>query len=693
MACLCGAAAISILLSGLLPCGCGRKAQPERKGAKVLIIGVDGADWVILDKLLAGGELPNFNRLIQEGSHGLLRSLEPILSPLIWTSVATGKTPDKHGILDFVVRDPSTGNQVPVASSMRRVAALWNMVSAWDRSTAFVGWWATWPAETVNGIIVSDRLSYHSAELGEANRRGLCSPPSYTAAAESIAASVARVPADVIRGFVDVGSEEIERARADSYDLTNPVNNLRLVYRTSETYRKIALDILSKEKPDLMAVYFEETDTVGHLFMPFAPPRRPDVTEEQVRRFGGAVEESYRHIDEAIGELIAAAGDEYCVIVLSDHGFKTGAARPRHTPAPREPGAADWHRLQGVLIMSGPQIKAGVGLEGASVIDITPTVLTLMGLPVAEDMDGRPLTEVMDEDFLREHRAEAIDSYERLLAERGDPVGHEPMESPMDEEMLNRLRALGYLGSGVKDGGRAGEEGVGEEPEGDAATGSAAVEEEKLPSWHLNKGVALLGEKRYAEAEEEFMAAASKDPTNPITFNNLGLTAMELRRPREAEARFKKAIDLAPGYVNAHINLAILYDRGRRDSLALSEYRTALELEPNRASIHSDVGSFFAKRGLFAEALPHFRKAVELEPLSAKYHRDIGAVFWNMGNLAGAEEHFREAVSIEPGSAQSHLLLAQVLLALRRNAEARTHLEKCLTLDPGNEEAKRLMGR
>jgi tetratricopeptide (TPR) repeat protein/predicted AlkP superfamily phosphohydrolase/phosphomutase len=693
---------VSVLLCVLPLCGCGSKKHQESKGSKVLIVGVDGADWEILDSLRDRGEIPNFDRLTKEGSHGLLRSIEPLLSPLVWTSIATGKTPDKHGILDFVVRDPDTGNHVPITSDMRQVHALWNIAGAMDRKVAFVGWLATWPAEDVNGIMVSDRLSYQSALLEESSRSGLCSPSSYTAVAESVAALAAQVPPEVLGDFVKVSPEELQEAQGNSYDVTDPVNNLRLIYITSETYRRLALDILAKENPDLMGVYFEETDSVGHLFMPYAPPRRHDVTEDQVHRFGGAVDASYRHMDDILGELISAAGDEYTIIVVSDHGFKSGDARPYHTPAPREPGAAEWHRLHGVVILWGPHIKSGVTIEGASVLDITPTVLTLMGLPVAKDMDGQPLTAAIDDDFLREHQVERIDSYENLFAEGPGSRESKPGGSPVDEEMLKKLRALGYLGSGPeqKEKLETGEQAAGgigkgsleaERQAGADSTGGA--EQEKLSSWHINKGVALLKEKRYKEAELEFKSAASKDPANPIAHNNLGLVAMETGRAAEAEASFRKAVSLSPDYVNAHINLALLYDSLGRDSKALEEYQEALRIEPSRASIHNAVGNFFAKRGRFSEALPHMQKAVELDPYSAKLHRDIGAVYCNLGDLQKGADHFGKAVSLEPDSAESHLLLAQVLLALGKEAEARTHLEKCLSLDPGNAEAKRLLNK
>jgi Tfp pilus assembly protein PilF len=681
----CISLSVALVALGAIGSGCGRKTSSPKRGAKVLIVGVDAADMIILDRLRERGEVPNFEKFFSEGSTGLLHSLEPILSPLIWTSIATGKTPDKHGILDFLVMDQATGQAVPVTSRMRKVRALWNIAGAEDRSVAFVGWLATWPAENVNGIMISDRLSYHSAMISDESRSALCSPPSYVATAESVEASVLPVPYSAIRDFVDVSRDEFERARSASYDVSNPVNNLRLIYITSETYRRLALKILADERPDLMGVYFEETDSVGHLFVPYEPPRMPGVTDDEMRKFGGAMDAAYRHIDRVLGDLMAAAGDEYCIIVLSDHGFKTGASRPQSAPPPREPGAARWHRLNGVLLMRGPQIKRGVTLNGASVLDITPTVLALMGLPVAKDMDGAPLTEAIDDEFLRTHPIRTIDSYEAEGLPPNDLADSrsgrpETAGSEVDEQMIARLKALGYIGAGSED-------------RSDREREDRQADLKELSTWHSNQGVTLLREGRYREAEDAFERAVKGNPESPVTHNNLGLARLELGEARDAERSFKRAIDLDPGYVKAHVNLAILYDRMGRDSLAVGEYRRALELEPSKANVHDALGNFYAKRGRFAEALPHLRRANQIEPQSCKLRLDYGAVCWKTGDLAEAVSQFEKAVSLDPNSAQAHLLLAQSLTALGRGAEARKHLEDCLRIDPGNQEARRLLGR
>jgi len=103
---------------------------------RVIFIGLDAADWQLLDDYIAAGAMPNLAQLVREGASGVLETIRPPLSPLIWTSMMTGVSPLDHGILDFVQFDPKTGAKEPITSSMRRAPAIWNMASSAGRRVA-----------------------------------------------------------------------------------------------------------------------------------------------------------------------------------------------------------------------------------------------------------------------------------------------------------------------------------------------------------------------------------------------------------------------------------------------------------------------------------------------------------------------------------------------------------------------------
>ncbi len=149
-------AALPALVLSIVLCGCsgGGGITPEQgagpDAGRVVVIGIDGADWRVIRPLMERGELPNLSRIVAEGTSGVLRSMEPSASPSLWTTVATGVSPERHGIHGFVVPEPSGGVR-PVTSSMRRTPAFWNILPQFGRRAGVVGWLVTWPAEPIAG--------------------------------------------------------------------------------------------------------------------------------------------------------------------------------------------------------------------------------------------------------------------------------------------------------------------------------------------------------------------------------------------------------------------------------------------------------------------------------------------------------------------------------------------------------------
>ena len=126
---------------------------------KVLLIGWDAADWEHINPLLEAGLMPHLDRLINAGVMGNLATLQPILSPMLWNSVATGKLPAQHGIHGFIEPDPVHGGVRPYTSTSRKVKALWNILTQAGLKSNIVGWWASHPAEPIDGCIVTNRFT------------------------------------------------------------------------------------------------------------------------------------------------------------------------------------------------------------------------------------------------------------------------------------------------------------------------------------------------------------------------------------------------------------------------------------------------------------------------------------------------------------------------------------------------------
>lgn len=431
-------------------------------GTRVAIIGWDGGEWTVINELLNQGDLPNLQRLIDDGVSAPFRSLPEMKSPLIWTSIATGKVPEKHGIEDFgsfqfpgmvnnfteypdgmgyyrLIRRLMRSADLPVSSSTRRVEAFWNILSRANRSVGVVGWWASWPAEKVNGFVVSDRFTYtlfNPVTSAHSLRTGQTYPPELLDEVEQFC----RLPDTIteqeyVRFMPNSGGRKNYPAEWSGHQYTdwNPMYQFEIAYTASESFRKAGAYLYQKYRPSAFAIYFEGVDMVSHFFWQYYRPHEfISVPPEDVANFGNVVPEFYRYMDEILGEYLEMFEPGTDVIILSDHGFGFDLN-------PVVPFRTGEHRLHGILVASGPHFQKGVELDEVSVLDVTPTLLYLFGLPSARDMDGRIVTEALDPEFVAEHPPQYIQSYE--TERRISSI----TRSSADEQVREQIRALGYV--------------------------------------------------------------------------------------------------------------------------------------------------------------------------------------------------------------------------------------------------------
>jgi len=125
---------------------------------KVLLIGWDAADWKVINPLMDQGKMPNVRALVEGGVMGQLATLHPPLSPMLWTSIATGKRPFQHGIHGFSEPTPDGLGIRPVTNLSRKCKAVWNILNQEGLRSVVVGWWPSHPAEPINGVMVSDHF-------------------------------------------------------------------------------------------------------------------------------------------------------------------------------------------------------------------------------------------------------------------------------------------------------------------------------------------------------------------------------------------------------------------------------------------------------------------------------------------------------------------------------------------------------
>ncbi|HYQ88888.1 MAG TPA: alkaline phosphatase family protein [Candidatus Binatia bacterium] len=414
------------------------RAAAEKSREHVLVFGIDAGEWDVLGPLLDQGKCPNFARLRAEGSAGKLRSFVPLTrSPVIWTSIATGKVPDKHGIKDFYAfarrLDPGGDDSIPRGlkpntSNKWKARSVWNILGGLGRTVGVIGWWVTWPAQPVNGVLVTDYVQYDPKNW--TSRSGMTYPESLSTMTERYRRTVQSISWAEIFQFV---------APFDTTQVTERqkvlVGNLKWVLASDLTFYQTGIRLYRRNHPDFFAMYFRGVDEICHSYWDVGVPGNlmfsPPPTKAELEWLKPIIPNYYIFTDRMLGDFLKEAGKDTDVIVCSDHGFGGGG------------GGVMAHKPDGMIFMRGPHVIQGGTITGATVLDITPTILALYGLPTAQDMDGRPIATGLKPDVVkRVARETKFQTYESAHA---GGKSEEPLASPVDEELRERLRSLGYI--------------------------------------------------------------------------------------------------------------------------------------------------------------------------------------------------------------------------------------------------------
>ena len=442
---------LSVLLLFVLV-GCREAAEPSSSSTsqpRLFFLGVDGATWDVLGPLLERGELPAFQRLAEEGAH--LRRFDTLKithSPVIWTTVATGRRPADHGIRGFTARLPN-GREIPVTSSLRKARAIWELANRRGLSVGVIGWWATWPAEEVRGYVVSDHANPafgdHMAAEGKfwtADRQRLAELRRQVHP-EDIAPILNRhwitpesFPWEDFQRRGRFSDEQVALARSADWHEADLYSWLKSFYRLDYPLSRVALDLMRERPVDLQMLYLRGPDPVQHYGWDAMEPEKFARKPADVQRDRGVVEGTYRYVDTFLAEILDALPEDAWLIVASDHG----AEPTHHAPDPRRTARPGEHGVEakGVLFFRGPGVRRGLTLEQADPYDLMPTMAWLLELPISAKLPGRPLTEAFDEEFVRSKPITKVARY--------GPRPTEPLlPSPEDEEMLRSLKNLGYL--------------------------------------------------------------------------------------------------------------------------------------------------------------------------------------------------------------------------------------------------------
>jgi len=246
--------------------------------ARILVIGLDGADLDLLRPWMDAGDLPHLASFLDEGTGGFLASTIPPVSAPAWASFFTGRTPGRHGVFGFVSEVPGSGETVLASLDAVRGTKLWDAFGSEGRKVGVLNVPVTWPVPEVNGFFVSGMLTPPG--------RGYTWPPELE---EEIAA--------VVPGYL----LEVERA-----EFRDPERTERHIGDVAAARARAVLHLMEHREWDLLVAVFTTTDRIQHRFW--------SGDREEIRRL-------YVRIDGWVGEMLERAGRDTLAVVVSDHGF------------------------------------------------------------------------------------------------------------------------------------------------------------------------------------------------------------------------------------------------------------------------------------------------------------------------------------------------------------------------------------
>lgn len=284
---------------------------------KVLVIGLDGMTFDLLNPLLAHGTMPFLGSLLQEGHSGTLWSTTPPISATAWSTFIAGTNPGQHGILQFVTLRPgeiAAGEQpaqelFPGGVSLLnadsiRGKTLWDLLTAAGKRQVVINVPMTYPARPLNGCMVTGMMTPPSAQV-------FTDPPELSARLRE-----AQYEIDL-----SVSEKEFD------FDPHHLVDRLRELLRKRQD---TALQLMGEESWDLFMVVFTTTDRLQHRFWKYVVPGGLEYDSPQAVQLRPELLGYFEELDEALTRLVQSAGPETTVVILSDHGFGPVSERTVH---------------------------------------------------------------------------------------------------------------------------------------------------------------------------------------------------------------------------------------------------------------------------------------------------------------------------------------------------------------------------
>jgi hypothetical protein len=381
-------------------------AEPRTPAAKLslLVVGVEGLDLSVVERLSREGRLPNITRLMEEGATGVFTNLgKTVPLEMAWTSLASGVAPEKLGMGGpvQVTKDGVTKTvRAPLTPEVRTAETFWTVLSAKGSRVAVLNWPGTWPVEEVNGVMVGPYATYtlereHSGEPGADASKGVY-PASERAALDPLIRGLEGTTRQDLAEFINLDSKlGLEALVGKTYEV------LALAVAGDRSVLRLARRTAEGAGAQDMFVFLGGLDSVTSRFWHYTHPadimlervgeRTRELLEGQIEALGGTIDRYYEATDAMIGELVPMVRDDGTIAILASHGYVGLEYDEKGNP---KLGANMWSG-EGLWILKGPRSAKGARTSGGTLLDVPATIAAATGIALPSGVDGKVREEML----------------------------------------------------------------------------------------------------------------------------------------------------------------------------------------------------------------------------------------------------------------------------------------------------------
>lgn len=636
--------------------------HPKPSAHHLALINWEGADWSQLHPLIDDGHMPNLAALIERGSMATLLAGNPLGDAPTWNTLITGQPAARHGIYTERMDDAETDQRGWVAGAARQVPALWEILEHRGLGSQIVGGIGNHGSRPSNAIRVSENFGLGTVTKTPELLRAAISDAELIDQLEPLWLHADQLGGEAVEFFVP-DWREVDQQK----DPRLAIIAEALAYASAQ---HAAFTWLLEHRPaTFSSINYSLIQILAKAFRGLQPPKLPQVPEAEVARWGQVIARGYMLLDLMLGRIVELLGDQATVMVTSSYGYRPLSGR---MPIPRDMYYLSGDQIsrgpQGILVAAGPQIQADAMLHGPRLIDIAPTILHLMDQPVAEDMAGRVLHELMTEPRA-EHK---VASWQNLLdeAESAPPTYELPRAQA---DLSDCFTSWGWLDPKEVQKSRANEE--------------IAIR------WLSNKARALIADGQILAALPILEDLCERRPERMDFLNELIEAQIALGLFQEASDNAEILAEEQPRAAGGRLLQA-------RIAMLTGDFDGALEIlgklskvEGLQIWVQNQIGDVYLRLRRWQPALEAYQQSLQRQPMDPYALRGCARAALGLKRFDKVVEFCLASVRNDYANVESHQLLGLALSRLGKLVEARTSLEVALKLQPDDTRSHAYLAR